>query len=155
MARLRQDLTLGILHDDAPGELMYLYPAIIRTVDNAISRLRTLPHGTGTFLLETVTEHHVVLIRTFRLDRRRQHADTGCPRRDELHLDLQLGVIHVSCIGEIEHLHSYRPVAVQVKGLSGRQSVTLPLHQSLTLLGIETHDGISQEISVREVIEIR
>ena len=80
MACLGENLAFRILHNNAPGVSLYLDGTIVGSILDAFGRLCTLPHGTSTFLLEAITEHHIVLIRALRFDRSCQHADTSCSR---------------------------------------------------------------------------
>ena len=148
MARLGENPSLGILDDNAPGIFLNLDTTVSRAVDNRVTHALRGPHLPLSLRLESIAEHHVVGILILGGNRRCQHPDTGCPRRNEFHLDLQLRIVHVGSIREVEHLHTNRPVAIEVKRLTGRQSVAFPLHQSLTLQGIETDDGVSEEIGV-------
>ena len=104
--------------------------------------------------LEPVAEHHIVSILILRLNRRRQHPDPRRPRRDKLYLDLQLRIILIRSIRKIEHLHAHRPVAIEVERLTRRQPIAFPLHQSLALRHIETHERVCEEIGIRQVVEV-
>ena len=154
MARLGENPALRILDDQAPGVLLDFDGAIVGAVGYLIGCLRVLPCSTLCAGLELRAEHHVILIVVLRLNGRCQHADAGRARRDELYAQPQRRIVLVSGIGEVEHLHAHRPEAIEVEGLTGRHAVALPLYQSLSLLSIEAHQRVGQEIGVRQVIEI-
>ena len=143
MPCLRQDLPLRILNDDAERILLDFNATKIRLVCD-----KTL------FSFKRLAKHHILLIRALRIDGCCQHPDPGRSRRDPLNLDLQLRIILIRCIGEVEHLHPHRPVAIEVESLPRAHPITFPLHQSLTLRSIETHETISKKIRVRQVVEI-
>ena len=148
MARLGENPSLGILYDDAPRIFLNLDTTVRRAIDNRVTHALRGPHLSLSLRFESIAEHHVINILILGLNRRRQHSDTGCSGRNKLHLNLQLRIVHVGCIGEVKHLHPHRPVAIEVKRLTRAQPIAFPLHQSLTLLGIETDDGVSEEIGV-------
>ena len=158
MACLRQHLPLRVLHHDTERIRLNLNATVFGRVHiGTVPCVRSLRSTWGLSLacLECLAEHHVLLIIALRLHGRRQHPDAGCPRRNPFHLDFQRRVVLVCSIRKVQHLHPHGPVAVQVKRLSRTHPVALPLHQSLALLGVERHQRISQEIRVRQVIEVR
>ena len=141
MPRLRQHLALRVLDDDTPRVLLNLDCAIVCAEGNRTTILSPPTGGGGGGLrLEPVTEHHIVSIVVLRHDRCRQHPDAGRPRRNELDGHLQTRVIVIGSIGEVEHLHSHRPVAIEIECLTRRHPVALPLHESFTLGSIEADE---------------
>ena len=142
VARLRQHLALRVLDDDTPRILLNLNRAVVCAEGNRTTILCCGGFVIRHFRLKPVAEHHIVSIVVFRHNRCRQHPDTGCPRRDKLYLDLQVWVVVIRRIGKVEHLHPYRPIAIQVKRLTRRHPVALPLHQSLPFCRVETDERI-------------
>ena len=155
MSCLCQDLALSILHDNAPGILVYLDAAVRRGIGYRVAHALRGPHLALSLGFEPIAEHYVVSILILGLNRCRQHTDSRSPWRDKLHLDLQHWVVLVGCIGEVEHLHTHWPIAIEVERLTRTQPVAFPLHRSLTLRCIETDDRVSKEIGIRQVVEVR
>ena len=117
MTCLCQNTPLRILHHNPEGILLNLN----RSVGRFCGRIRLSR-------FKSITEHHIILILILRFDGRCEHTDTNRPLTHPLHLDLQLRIVLIRRIGEVEHLHSYWPIAVQVECLTRTQSIALPLH---------------------------
>ena len=155
MARLRQDFPFCIPDHQTEGVFLDLDAAVGGGVDDGTAIVcRTGPGCRRCLRLERVAQHHIVLVRVCRHYRRGQHADPHRPRRDKLYLNLQIRIVLVRRVGEVEHLHSYRPVAVQVESLARTQAIALPLHRALALGRIKGRKRVGKEVSVRKVAEV-
>ena len=148
MSCLCQHFSFCILDNYSPRILLYLYAAEIGTVTDGIAALCCAPHLSITFCLETIAEHHVLLIHILRLYGSGQHTYACCSWGDELNLYLQVWVVVVGSIREVKLLHLYRPVAVQVESLTRRHPVAFPLYLSFAFCSVEANQRVGKEIGV-------
>ena len=125
MARLRENLSFRVFHHQSPRVLPYFQRAIRAFIYDGFWCLGNLPillcgcnaaiHQFGD---KGRRKHHVIFVLISRFYGRGKHGNAQRSRTYQTHLHFQVGIVLVGCIGEIEHLHTHRPIAVGVERLS-------------------------------------
>ena len=162
MTSLGEYLSMGITEHQAERILLDFQRAVLVLVDDAAvggcgvpSSTTDASVGIACVLSDKLRgEHRVVGIVHLRTDRRREKGDTQGAVVYLLNLDTEVRVVVILGVGEVKHLHSHGPVAIEIERLARCQAITLPVEQSLALVEVETCDAIGEEVGVCQVGEV-